>query len=404
MVVELSIDEDEDTKSYTRTNADTPIITEPKRSVTRTPSQRASQVFNFISERQERRKSIGPMEALAPTTERTSQLNEQTTDDSTDIGIGQPIISSFNIPRILIDEYCSPECHDNALTSDHLASLALPGPVPPSPLVFQPLHPAPRRVSRSTSAADVLRSELYGSESDTSQMRRQSRVSGALLNKKSMFGVRARDTQRYEANAHNPRERTSHKLQGHHLPCVISEVPGSKKRPAFSVITNDGAVSRIREKNLKSISTRSSHAGRLTGEIYGADPSIDAIRNFRVVPNCRANSNTGICEEDMKVNGFEIRPDLARKYLASYVLVLTISHHQFLGSATSSRYETKMSSSNGVPMTPIRSRSLFEAPSPASSSELSPEAKQLMSDLRVRKMKARQVQRENERRAMRALH
>jgi len=42
-----------------------------------------------------------------------------------------------------------------------------------------------------------------------------------------------------------------------------------------------------------------------------------------------------------------------------------------------------------APGTPVRSRSLAEVPSPASSSELSPEATQLMADLRAKRMRAR---------------
>ena len=42
-------------------------------------------------------------------------------------------------------------------------------------------------------------------------------------------------------------------------------------------------------------------------------------------------------------------------------------------------------------MTPTRSRSLLDPVSPASSSELSPEAKQMMADARSRKFKSRQM-------------
>ncbi len=64
----------------------------------------------------------------------------------------------------------------------------------------------------------------------------------------------------------------------------------------------------------------------------------------------------------------------------------------FAGSSTTSKIEPlnrPVSALIEAPGTPVRSRSLAEVPSPASSSELSPEATQLMADLRAKGMRAR---------------
>lgn len=158
------------------------------RGVMRTPSKRASQVFNFIGDRRERRKSMDMLQSDIPG--RWAGVN---LDDSSSTTSPPPVPPKTSLAR---------QRTTSALSSSSSGSFDGPanktaiirsasalgyfskrhtGPLvvaPPSPEVFRPLPPAPRPRNRSIGAVNALRTA--GSTLSKAVSQRSSRTSAEI--------------------------------------------------------------------------------------------------------------------------------------------------------------------------------------------------------------------------------
>ena len=178
-------------------------LSSPNR-IHRTPSQRASQVFNFLSEKRERRRSQGADDLLTASTtnkqDTTTNLHDQRQQPQPVLNLNLDTIHSrleaaatatttkpnptkhssapkkihrapvkYDVPEILVDMYVTPDvttASPSGLSSEKLSALALPTPRPVSAaatlmsgskMLPPPLPPRPK--ASSTGAVEVRTQE-----------------------------------------------------------------------------------------------------------------------------------------------------------------------------------------------------------------------------------------------------
>ena len=263
--VELSIGDEEDIPVFdTKANPDNTMDTVHR--ITRTPSQRASQVFNFLSEKRERRKSQGIEDMIAKTEKEILEFS-----------VDRPLASNFDIPRILINE-CSPaDSPANPLSVEGLAALALPG---PSVVHFEASTHVVQPKSRSTGVADVLRSKRYKATDVDRRASRSSTGANVLL-----YDERRREYDKadpYKQVARGPRPLPQAPMDKSHK--------GGRRpvesRAAFGEITNGMTIAHGSTQDMYTrIPTRSSASSSkktdrvVSGE--GGNPAISHPKQLR---------------------------------------------------------------------------------------------------------------------------
>ena len=155
--------------------------------VMRTPSKRASQVFNFLGDRRERRKSMDLLQTDAPSNNTSNETEKPSPSPTTPPPV--PPKESFN-SRLRTTSVLSSSSTDSLdgpanRTAIVRSASALgyfnsrsTGPLiiaPPSPEVFRPLKPPPRPRNRSAGASSALRNASSALNQTVSQ--RSSRTS-----------------------------------------------------------------------------------------------------------------------------------------------------------------------------------------------------------------------------------
>ncbi|KAI5123530.1 hypothetical protein M0805_006690 [Coniferiporia weirii] len=381
MVVELSLSTTNDDSRITHDMANITVRAESKmdQQITRIPSQRASQVFNFLSEKRGPRRSDGPEEVLRCEAAKGRRSSFRSRAISEHDRIGRPITSTYDDPEALIDELQDMEYPVNPLSAHHLAALSLPAPAPPSPVTFRPLNPAPRARSRSTGAADMLRTNTLANGGRKPHVSRR-HVAGSTGADAVLYAEFERERRidmgrdawhvPHSSTPHVKTSRTSRKASG-----TKRSTSRGADRPILSVLTNGHTDAEGFERDDERPKTT-----RLTRAEM--DPCVSAVRRG---PSYAKRYDAFVAnleghQRHEKENGRQRKraapTDLAR-------------------AATTSSFAPPSKSAPTLPLTPTRSRSLLDPASPVSSSELSPEATQLMADLRARKLRAGNVYREH---------
>lgn len=329
MEVELSTasDEDDDANSGN---------THANQSIIRTPSKRASQVFAFLSERRKR--------AISEPNEESRQISSVTVEGK--------------IPALDIHATASPvrNADDSFAFTDRGLNLPPPPlfshdssmfnvPTPPSPAIFQPLPPPPRPKARSTSAVEVLMAEA----------RPRERGEGRTLK--------------------GPRP----------LPSPANFIH-SKKKDDYYALGETSNLHRERSQKTELARTTDSTGGShykvfQENDYYTQAPSRLAQRRFD------ASSRD---KEQQKVS---VGRKSARQETGGSLLSVDKENTRYTALPSSkSSYELTLEPSTPTKTSPFNllHSNTYQLPSPASSTELSPEAKQIMRRIRMQKMGTRE--------------
>ncbi|KAH8116448.1 hypothetical protein DFH11DRAFT_1725228 [Phellopilus nigrolimitatus] len=380
MTVELSVSTNGDgpiLRNWTGSTGTTEAELKTPCRINRTPSQRASQVFNFLSEkRRQRRRSLSSEEILDAITavERFSSSIEE--EPIKKISVECTSAPAFDIHEIATNEYQTAEYAVHPRPASRLAALPLPAPAPPSPVVFRPLNPAPRGKGRSTGATDILRvkesTDAY-SEARATQIPAKGPTGEHVRLRAERERERRRDWESEETATHYASiSRTKMPHVSRKLPAVKGPRRKESSRPAFGERTNGRADVVSLEQDVRTAMATPSAPCKDSK----VNPSVSAVKNHSSYDRHYKAFVAELGKENGRRSGKKSL-DLAR-------------------AATTQRFAASSKTplpAHSHPLTPTRGRSLSDPPSPVSSSELSPQAQQLMADLRKRKAHIHRAQR-----------
>lgn len=297
--VELSTEDENMSVLENKVNPDNTLETVHR--ITRTPSQRASQVFNFLSEKRERRKSQCIEDLLGQ-----KEDDEMNARHDAEASSNRPFGSAYNIPQILINE-CSPaDIPAYPLSAKGLAALALPT---PSSVTSYNLDQGPRPKARSTGAAEVLRSKRYKATDIDRRNSRSSTGANVLLYDERQHG--------YGRQAmHNSNQIVQERRSLPRDPVDKGRKPSRRvgeSRAAFGEITNDPLYGAVQDTYTR-IPSRTSKTGslskRTSGMVGPADtnPTISYPKQLRPT---EGKSGKGTSRTNSKKG--TTAPELARK-------------------------------------------------------------------------------------------